>query len=104
MTTTITNTTRIVNGQSFTETTSVNELSLSEDGIQWFLPSATEISSLVQTACDSDSNNNDESLSGSYWTSTSSSNLKANSFEASGSVGTTDRTTPLKVRAARKKP
>lgn len=103
LTTTITNTTRIVNGQSFTETTSVNELSLSEDGIQWFLPSATEISSLVQTACDSDSNNNDESLSGSYWTSTSSSNLRANSFDASGSVGTTDRTTPLKVRAARKK-
>lgn len=104
LTTRITNTTRIVNGETFTETTSVNELSLSEDGIQWFLPSATEISSLVQTACDSDSNNNDESLSGSYWTSTSSSNLKANSFDASGSVGTTDRTTPLKVRAARKKP
>lgn len=103
LTTTITNTTRIVNGQSFTETTSVNELSLSEDGIQWFLPSATEISSLVQTACDSDSNNNDEFLSGSYWTSTSSSNLRANSFDALGSVGTTDRTTPLKVRAARKK-
>ena len=104
LTTRITNTTRIVNGETFTETTSVNELSLSEDGIQWFLPSATEISSLVQTACDSDSNNNDESLSGSYWTSTSSSNLRANSFDASGSVGTTDRTTPLKVRAARKKP
>ena len=104
LTTRITNTTRIVNGETFTENTSVNELSLSEDGIQWFLPSATEISSLVQTACDSDSNNNDESLSGSYWTSTSSSNLRANSFDASGSVGTTDRTTPLKVRAARKKP
>ena len=103
LTTKVTNTTRIVNGQSFTETTTVNELSLSEDGIQWFLPSSTEISSLVQTACDSDSNNNDESLSGSYWTSTSSSNLRANSFDASGSVGTTDRTTPLKVRAARKK-
>lgn len=104
LTTKITNTTRIVNEQSFTETTSVNELSLTEDGIQWFLPSSGEISSLIQTACDSDPNNNDESLSGSYWTSTSSSNLKANSFEASGSVGTTDRTTPLKVRAARKKP
>ena len=104
LTTRITNTTRIVNGETFTETTSVNELSLSEDGIQWFLPSATEISSLVQTACDSDSNNNDESLSGSYWTSTSSSNLRAKSFDASGSGGTTDRTTPLKVRAARKKP
>lgn len=103
LTTRITNTTRIVNGQSFTETTSVNELSLSEDGIQWFLPSATEISSLVQTACDSDSNNNDESLSGSYWTSTSSSNLRANSFDALGNVGTTDRTIPFKVRAARKK-
>ena len=104
LTTRITNTTRIVNGETFTETTSVNELSLSEDGIQWFLPSATEISSLVQTACDSDSNNNDESLSGFYWTSTSSSNLRANSFDASGGISSENRTTALKVRAVRKKP
>ena len=104
LTTKITNTTRIVNGETFTETTSVNELSLSEDGIQWFLPSATEISSLVQTACDSDSNNNDESLSGSYWTSTSSDNFKANSFNASGGLSSENRTTALKVRAVRKKP
>lgn len=104
LTTRITNTTRIVNGETFTETTSVNELSLSEDGIQWFLPSSDEINSLVQTACDNEPNNNDESLSGSYWTSTSSSNLKANSFDASGGISTKNRTTALKVRAARKKP
>ncbi|MBE6275981.1 MAG: hypothetical protein E7096_06525 [Bacteroides sp.] len=104
LTTKITNTTRIVNGQSFTETTSVNELSLTEDGIQWFLPSSGEISSLIQTACDSDPNNNDESLSGSYWTSTSSTNPNAYSFNASGSVSTTNRTSALKVRSARKKP
>lgn len=101
LTTKITNTTRIVQGETFTETTTVNELSLSEDGIQWFLPSSAEISSLVQTACDSDSGNNDESLSGSYWTSTSSSSPNAYSFNASGGISSTGRTTPLKVRAAR---
>lgn len=100
----ITNTTRIVNGETFTETNSVNELSLSDDGIQWFLPSSTEISSLIQTACDDDSDNNDESLSGSYWTSTSSNSPNAFSFDASGSVNAVNRTTALKVRAVRNKP
>lgn len=104
MTTKITNTTRIINGENFTETTSVNELSLTDEGIQWFLPSSGEISSLIQTACDDDSDNNDESLSGSYWTSTSSSNPNAYSFNASGSVSTANRTTAFKVRAARNKP
>lgn len=104
MTTKITNTTRIINGENFTETSSVNELSLTDEGIQWFLPSSGEISSLIQTACDGDSDNNDESLSDSYWTSTSDGNPNAYSFNASGSVSATNRTTALKVRAARNKP
>ena len=104
LTTKVTNTTRIVNGQSFTETTSVNELSLTDEGIQWFLPSSSEINLLKQTASDTDSNNNDESLSGTYWTSTSGNNPNAYSFNASGSVGLENRTTALKVRSAREKP
>lgn len=82
----------------------------SEHGIRWFLPANEEISTLKQTACDKDTENNDQALSGSYWTSTSGAGVNntpsAFMYNANATSGTDVSrvsTTMHKIRAARKK-
>lgn len=73
-------------------------------GVKWFLPSKDEIVTLKQTACDNDATNNDESLSGTYWTSTSGSGTTSYAYDgATSSLSLPERTAKNKIRAARKK-
>ena len=74
------------------------------DEIQWFLPSANEIATLKQTACDDDATNNDEVLSGTYWSSTSASGTNSVMYNANGTTSNESRTQTHKIRAARIKP
>ncbi|MBQ8441819.1 MAG: fimbrillin family protein [Bacteroides sp.] len=80
-------------------------------GIKWFLPANDEISTLKQTACDNDTENNDQALSGSYWTSTSGAGVdnspSAFMYSADAISGTDvsrKSSTTHKIRAARVKP
>ncbi len=91
-------------GKTAYETTSVNDISLAESGLQWFLPSETEVATLLPTACDSDTNNNDTALSGTYWSSTSASGTNSISYDAAGITSSPSRTQTYKIRAARMKP
>ena len=80
---------------------------LVDDDIKWFLPSNDEIATLKSTACDADDTNNDEALSGTYWTSTSAADVKAYEYAedaTSGTVVSRVATTKHKIRAARMKP
>ena len=79
---------------------------LVDDDIKWFLPSNDEIATLKSTACDADDTNNDEALSGTYWTSTSAADVKAYEYAEDATSGTAVSrvsTTKHKIRAARKK-
>ena len=76
-------------------------------GVTWFLPSNAEIATLKPTACDADATNNDEPLSGTYWTSTSAADVKAYEYAADATSGTPVSrvaTTKHKIRAACMKP
>lgn len=82
----------------------------SEHGIRWFLPANEEISTLKQTACDNDTENNDQALSGSYWTSTSGAGVNNtpsafmyNADATSGTDVSRKSSETHKIRAARKK-
>ena len=82
----------------------------SEHGIRWFLPANEEISTLKQTACDKDTENNDQTLSGSYWTSTSGAGVNNtpsafmyNADATSGTDVSRKSSETHKIRAARKK-
>ena len=88
------------------DTTIITDLSLA-NGIKWFLPSNGEIADLKSTAWDGDpDNNNDEPLTGTYWTSTSGSGTTAYYYAADATTGTAVSrvsTTKHKIRAARSK-
>lgn len=105
MTTTITTTTTITDkGAPQIDTpVTVSDIELATDDIQWFLPSAGEVATLLQTACDSDTSNNDEALSGTYWSSTSDAGTNSICYSAEGATSSTSRTTTCKIRAARMK-
>lgn len=105
ITTTQTITTATVNGENKEpEVSIVSTQSLMPSGIQWFLPSASEVATLLPTACDSDTNNNDTALSGTYWSSTSASGTNSISYDAAGTTSSASRTQKYKIRAARMKP
>lgn len=106
--TTITNTTTITSEYDPQhETKTAHSIELYNDNIQWFLPSNGEIADLKSTAWDGDpDNNNDEPLTGTYWTSTSGSGTTAYYYAADATTGTAVSrvsTTKHKVRAARSK-
>lgn len=117
MYTTITNKTMYIDDPSTTNTVerekiveptvTVNDPILTDNKLEWFLPSKDEISILESTACDKNNTNNDEALSGSYWTSTSSTTPASHNYTYTNgtlSTGTPNRTTTNKIRAARMKP
>lgn len=102
---------KVNKGSSSGQTGYVAELT--SDGIQWYIPAKNEISALKDTACDDESSNNDQPLSGSYWTSTAATYtengnevLAAYYYDAADS--STDKKAPRtkekKIRAARIKP
>ena len=106
MSTTITTTTTITEkyGEQTDTPVTANDVELATEDIQWFLPSASEVATLLSTACDSDTNNNDTALSGTYWSSTSASGTNSISYDAAGTTSSASRTQRYKIRAARMKP
>ena len=111
LTTVITNTTRIIEyeGDVYEQKESeiVNTMDSASEELEWFLPSKDEIATLKQTACDDDATNNDEALSGTYWTSTSGTGTNAFYYNvADETVTEISRvaTNKHKIRAARMKP
>lgn len=107
LTTTITNVTRIMEYKGEAHRQEEQNIatipSLKNSEIQWFLPSAGEVATLLQTACDSDTSNNDEALSGTYWSSTSDAGTNSICYSAEGATSSASRTTTCKIRAARMK-
>ena len=113
ITTTITNTTRIVKNPqteeifSVPESDTIKSIVLKNNEIQWFLPSKDEIATLKPTACDDDATNNDEALTGTYWTSTSGTGTNAFYYDADDEAAkeiSRVATNKYKIRAARMKP
>lgn len=90
-------------GKTSSDTKTINEVNLAESGIQWFLPSSSEVATLLPTACDDDNTNNDDALEGTYWSSTSAASPNSISYTAAGATATTSRTATHKIRAARSK-
>ncbi|MDO5497358.1 MAG: fimbrillin family protein [Alistipes sp.] len=111
LTTIITNITRIIEYDNDVyeqkESNVVNTMNSASDDIEWFLPSKDEITILKPTACDDDTSNNDEALTGTYWTSTSGTGTNAFYYNAADETATEisrAATNKHKIRAARIKP
>lgn len=101
LSTTITTTNSTVNGVPQTPVIeTVNNITLANE-VQWFLPSSSEVATLIQTACDDDNTNNDEDLTDTYWSSTSSASPSSIPYTKDGAGAAVSRTTKYKVRAAR---